>query len=106
MKLLINIGRVILASALWASGAFASYIALIFASRPIFGGNTGGRTEAVQMLSVSVVVVILTLVAILLLAKAGRKLEAITVIVSGLLLGGFFLCLIQCFGGFQILLGK
>jgi hypothetical protein len=106
MKLLINIGRVIISSALWLVAAFASYIALLIASRPIFGGNTGGKTEVIQMISVFCVVFILTIMAILLLAKAGRKLEAITVMVSGLLLGGFFLCLIACFGGFQMLFGQ
>ena len=103
MKLIVNILYVIAVAIMWFVAAILSAIGLLFASRPIFGGNTGGRTEVIQMLSVSFIVFVLTLVAILLLARANRKLEAMTILVSGLLLGGYFLFIMAAFGAFQYL---
>ena len=103
MKLMVNILYIVTVAIIWLAAASISFIGLLFASRPIFGGNTGGQAEVIQMLSVFCVVFVLTIAAILWLVKAKRRLEAKVVLVTGIVTGGFFLLVMAGFGAFQYL---
>ena len=106
MKLMIMVGRAILASMMWCACATAVFIGFLFAAKPFFEPEPNSRGEVAHFLTDMVLVLILTLVTILLLAKKKRKVEAISVVVIGLLVGAFMLIIFTGFGGFQILLGR
>ena len=76
MKTLIIAGRAILAGILWIIGATAVFIGFLFAAKPIFEPQPNSQGEVAHFLTDIILVFILTIVAIVALTKANRKVEA------------------------------
>jgi hypothetical protein len=73
MRTLIMAGRAILAGILWVIGATAVFIGFLFAAKPIFEPQPNSQGEVAHFLTDIILVFILTIVAVVALARANRK---------------------------------
>ncbi len=98
MKYLKLMLRSMLSIVVWGLVSTGLFIATLFIPR-LFGINPGGRQEILLLLGAIGIVALPSILSVILLFRNKRKVEAMSILIVGCLVGTYMLLLIATFSG-------